>query len=418
MNATSRHEPSRRQPQQPRRRAGRDDAERVEQHRSHAARRSRWRKKQLAKRGTPDAALRLGIRGGGCSGFCYVIEFDDEPPRERDHVFEFDGVQASFVDKKSLLYLGGYGARLGEDAHVPGLQVREPEREAPAAAAALVHASEERASSQRHDAWIPSTRSASAPRASTSTSRRSRQRHRELSRALHPDKLRAGAARPSGALSLEQGGRGQRGVAHAARSDPPRRGAPSRVAGVDRRRDATSRRPIAEFLMEMMEQREALAEARASEGSRQRVATLGERDAQRDEATCSSELARGFRRDDGDDRRSRARAAARRAPLLPALPRRGRAPSKTKLARTRRAMALLEIFDPKARPDADRHRSRHDELARRLRARRAARRGARLRSRARSCRRSCTTATGGDVVVGAQRAARARSSIRARRSSA
>lgn len=63
-------------------------------------------KTALAKRATPDAALRLGIRGGGCSGFSYVIEFDDDAPRDRDRVFEFDGVKV-FVDKKSLIYLAG-----------------------------------------------------------------------------------------------------------------------------------------------------------------------------------------------------------------------------------------------------------------------------------------------------------------------
>ena len=63
-------------------------------------------RKALAKRGTPDAALRLGIKGGGCSGFSYVIEFDDNPPRERDRVFEFEGVKV-FIDKKSLIYLSG-----------------------------------------------------------------------------------------------------------------------------------------------------------------------------------------------------------------------------------------------------------------------------------------------------------------------
>ena len=63
-------------------------------------------KKQLAKRGTPDAAIRLGLKGGGCSGFSYVIEFSDDPPRERDRVFEFDGIKV-FVDPKSLIYLAG-----------------------------------------------------------------------------------------------------------------------------------------------------------------------------------------------------------------------------------------------------------------------------------------------------------------------
>lgn len=60
----------------------------------------------LAKRGTPDAAVRLGVKGGGCNGFSYVIEFDDDPPRDRDRVFEFDGVKV-VIDKKSLIYLAG-----------------------------------------------------------------------------------------------------------------------------------------------------------------------------------------------------------------------------------------------------------------------------------------------------------------------
>jgi len=65
-----------------------------------------YAKKRLEKRGTPDAAVRLGIRGGGCSGFSYVIEFSDDEPRERDTVREFEGVRF-YIDKKSLLYLNG-----------------------------------------------------------------------------------------------------------------------------------------------------------------------------------------------------------------------------------------------------------------------------------------------------------------------
>jgi iron-sulfur cluster assembly protein len=63
-------------------------------------------RQKLTKRGTPDAAIRLGVKGGGCSGFGYVIAFEDEPPRERDRVFEADGVRF-IVDKKSLIYLAG-----------------------------------------------------------------------------------------------------------------------------------------------------------------------------------------------------------------------------------------------------------------------------------------------------------------------
>ena len=62
-------------------------------------------KQALKKRGTPDAALRLGVRGGGCSGVSYAIEFSDKV-RERDNVYDFDGLRV-IVDPKSLLYLRG-----------------------------------------------------------------------------------------------------------------------------------------------------------------------------------------------------------------------------------------------------------------------------------------------------------------------
>jgi iron-sulfur cluster assembly protein len=67
--------------------------------------------RQMKKRGTPDASLRLGIRGGGCSGFSYVIEFHDGPPRSRDRIFDHVAVDGTkvrvLVDPKSLVYLDG-----------------------------------------------------------------------------------------------------------------------------------------------------------------------------------------------------------------------------------------------------------------------------------------------------------------------
>jgi iron-sulfur cluster assembly protein len=64
-------------------------------------------RKQIEKRGTPNAMIRVGIKGGGCSGFSYVIEFEDDPPREgRDRVYEIEGAKF-VVDKKSLVYLNG-----------------------------------------------------------------------------------------------------------------------------------------------------------------------------------------------------------------------------------------------------------------------------------------------------------------------
>jgi iron-sulfur cluster assembly protein len=61
----------------------------------------------MAKEGVSpeEGGLRLGVQGGGCSGLSYNIRFDTKP-RERDRVFEFDGVKV-FVDPKSFIYLHG-----------------------------------------------------------------------------------------------------------------------------------------------------------------------------------------------------------------------------------------------------------------------------------------------------------------------
>ena len=61
----------------------------------------------MAKEGVSpeEGGLRLGVLGGGCSGLSYSIRFDTRP-RERDRVYEFDGVRL-FVDPKSSLYLHG-----------------------------------------------------------------------------------------------------------------------------------------------------------------------------------------------------------------------------------------------------------------------------------------------------------------------
>lgn len=63
-------------------------------------------REQLARRGTPQACVRLGIRGGGCTGFSYLFEFEDKGPRASDLVVDQDGVRV-VVDPKSLQLLDG-----------------------------------------------------------------------------------------------------------------------------------------------------------------------------------------------------------------------------------------------------------------------------------------------------------------------
>jgi len=48
--------------------------------------------------------LRLGIKGGGCSGLSYVLDFTEK--REGDTVMEFEGFQV-YLDRKSTIYLSG-----------------------------------------------------------------------------------------------------------------------------------------------------------------------------------------------------------------------------------------------------------------------------------------------------------------------
>ena len=52
-----------------------------------------------------NAFLRMGVRGGGCSGMTYDLQFDSEL-RKHDKQFEVDGVKV-VVDIKSYLYLNG-----------------------------------------------------------------------------------------------------------------------------------------------------------------------------------------------------------------------------------------------------------------------------------------------------------------------
>ena len=64
--------------------------------------------KMLSKRSKPAKGLRIGIRGGGCTGFGYLFEWADDEPRSTDKVFEFDeGRVRIFCDPKSLVYLDG-----------------------------------------------------------------------------------------------------------------------------------------------------------------------------------------------------------------------------------------------------------------------------------------------------------------------
>lgn len=64
-------------------------------------------KRVLSEQKLPEnTVLRIGVAGGGCSGFQYALGFDQEVDPLKDQVGEQHGIKVA-VDKKSDLYLDG-----------------------------------------------------------------------------------------------------------------------------------------------------------------------------------------------------------------------------------------------------------------------------------------------------------------------
>jgi iron-sulfur cluster assembly protein len=69
------------------------------------------------------AGLRVGVRGGGCSGFQYQLAFDEQ--RDSDIVFEDHGLKL-LVDKESLQFVSGSTIDYEESLQGAGFKVNNP----------------------------------------------------------------------------------------------------------------------------------------------------------------------------------------------------------------------------------------------------------------------------------------------------
>jgi len=76
------------------------------------------------KDGKVELYLRIGVKGGGCSGLSYVMEFTNVTT-ENDKVFEFDGIKI-LVDKKSYLFLNGTEIDYVQELMKSGFEFKNP----------------------------------------------------------------------------------------------------------------------------------------------------------------------------------------------------------------------------------------------------------------------------------------------------
>ncbi len=69
----------------------------------------------MAKQGIDEGGLRVGVKGGGCSGLSYTFAWEREA-RFGDEVFEGADGAKIFIDKKSLLYSERHRPRLRHES--------------------------------------------------------------------------------------------------------------------------------------------------------------------------------------------------------------------------------------------------------------------------------------------------------------
>ncbi len=70
-----------------------------------------------------EVGLRVGVRGGGCSGFQYALALDEK--RDEDEVFEHGGIPV-IVDAASLRYVDGSQVDYTESLMGSGFEVTNP----------------------------------------------------------------------------------------------------------------------------------------------------------------------------------------------------------------------------------------------------------------------------------------------------
>ena len=81
----------------------------------------------ITQQGLPDTdtKLRVGVKGGGCSGFSYMLDLTEEPAADGDEVLESNGIKI-LVDMKSYLYLNGVEIDFKDEVMGRGFVFKNP----------------------------------------------------------------------------------------------------------------------------------------------------------------------------------------------------------------------------------------------------------------------------------------------------
>jgi iron-sulfur cluster assembly protein len=81
-------------------------------------------RKIIVEKSIPEGfGLRIGVKGGGCSGMSYILGFDRS--REEDMLYEIDGISV-FIDKRHGLYLMGTTVDYHEGLDARGFTFENP----------------------------------------------------------------------------------------------------------------------------------------------------------------------------------------------------------------------------------------------------------------------------------------------------
>jgi len=81
-------------------------------------------KEIMATQDPVPTGLRIGVVGGGCSGFSYNMSFENQPGM-MDKVFNFDGLKV-YVDATSVMYLNGCVVDYVETLEAAGFKFENP----------------------------------------------------------------------------------------------------------------------------------------------------------------------------------------------------------------------------------------------------------------------------------------------------